>query len=185
MESYIILSFNTLLAIFSLSGLVLEISCSNISDPLPTCDISHLGLPCPGCQSACVKYPCDSKPVCKHSLNEMPVCTAGCHKKCPHGYQKEGFSPSGENFDVYILELNDISQNFLNLRFIILFKIWLIDNPCKPCNKRPRCQNSGICRSRNITDRDEQFECECQKPFYGKYCGLWGIDQFSYSFLCI
>ena len=62
--------------------------------------------------------------------------------------------------------------------FCILCKIWLIEDPCKPCNERPRCQNSGICHSRNITDRDEKFECECQKPFYGKYCGLWGIDQF-------
>ena len=102
MESYIILSFNTLFAIYCLSSSVVKISCNDISDPLPVCDHSLLGLPCPGCQSLCAKSPCDSQPVC-NADNGMSVCTAGCNKHCPPGYVKGYFSPSGEISYIYIL----------------------------------------------------------------------------------
>ena len=115
MESYIP-PFKILFVICSLYSSVLEISCTNISDSLPICNRSLLGLPCPGCQGMCIKVPCDSQPVCKLQGNGKSVCTAGCHggHDCPLGYLNEGFSPSGANFDVYILELIDI------LRYILL-----------------------------------------------------------------
>ena len=97
MKSYVILSFNTLFAIFCLSSLVLKISCNNTSEPLPACDANLLRGPCPGCQRNCIKY-CDSQPVC--TLNGKSVCTAGCPKDCPPGYVKDLFYPSGKKFEV-------------------------------------------------------------------------------------
>ena len=98
---------NMKLLIVLLSNLVFKISCDAVSEPLPNCTEALLKGPCQECQTLCMKYDCSEqsveKPVCNlqqtfgNLVVKVPVCSAGCHRHCPAGFESElnQFYPPG------------------------------------------------------------------------------------------